>query len=56
MENFIIIAVIALIIGFAVFYICKEKKRGVKCIGCSESCNCSKGCGSCSGCGGAKSN
>lgn len=56
MENFVIIAIIALIIGFAVFYICKEKKRGVKCIGCSEGCNCSKACGSGCDCCGAKSN
>lgn len=57
MENFIIIAVVALIIGLAVSYIHKEKKRGVKCIGCPNGCSCcakdmSSGCG-CS-CGSAE--
>ncbi len=66
MEDFIIVAVLVAIIGAAVFYIVKEKKRGVKCIGCpaagacsrSKSSGCSGGCGStaesnsenCSGC------
>ena len=44
MENAIIIAVIALILGLAVFYIYKAKKKGKKCIGCPYS-------GSCGGCG-----
>ena len=52
MENFIIIAVVAVIIGLAVCYIHKEKKRGVKCIGCPSGCSCSGSCGgNCSGCG-----
>jgi len=50
MENFIIVVVIAVIIALAIFYICKAKKSGKKCIGCPDSCNCcSKGCG-CSQC------
>ena len=40
MENLIILAVIALIVGLAVGYIRKEKKRGVKCIGCPNGCSC----------------
>ena len=51
MENMIVIAVVALIFGLAVWYIHKEKKRGVKCIGCPEGCSCSGKCGSCGGCG-----
>ena len=51
MENFVIIAIVAAIIGLAARYIYKEKKRGVKCIGCPEGCSCSGGCsGGCSGC------
>ena len=51
MENFIIIAVVALIVGAAARYIHLEKKRGVRCIGCPEGCSCSGGCsGGCSGC------
>jgi len=49
MENIIIIAVVALIIGLATFYIYKAKKSGKKCIGCpnadscpSKACNCQK--------------
>ncbi len=51
MENILIIAVVGLIVGLAVGYIYKEKKRGAVCIGCSAGCSCSGGCGSCSGCG-----
>ena len=56
MENFIVIAVILAILVSASVYIWKEKKRGVKCIGCPDSGTCAhcKGgssCGGCSGCG-----
>lgn len=52
MENFIIIVVVALIVGLAARYIYKEKKRGVKCIGCPAGCSCSsKGNGEACGCG-----
>ncbi len=47
MENFIIIAVVAVILAFAVGYIIKQKKKGVKCVGCPhakecalKNCNC----------------
>ncbi len=47
MENFIIIAVLLIIIGAVIFYIVKSKKRGDKCIGCpyAKQCggNCDKG-------------
>lgn len=49
MENILIIAVVGLIVGLAAGYIHKEKKRGIKCIGCPDGCSCS---GNCSGCGG----
>ena len=62
MTDFIIIAVLVLIIGAAVVYIIKEKKKGVKCIGCPAggSClgahkkgsGCNGSCGSCSSCSG----
>ena len=46
MENIILVALLAAILGFAVWYICKAKKRGQKCIGCpSGGC-----CSSCPGC------
>jgi len=50
MTNFIIIAVVAAIIGLAAGYVYKAKKSGAKCIGCPDGCSCSsKGCGC--GCG-----
>ena len=62
-EDYIIIAVVALIVALALFYVIRAKKRGVKCIGCpSGGCGCGKSqdangacsgmCSSCScGCG-----
>ena len=47
MENFIIAAVVTIIVGLAVLYIYKAKKSGKKCIGCPDSGSCS---GHCSGC------
>ena len=41
MENFIIIAIVVLIIGCAIAYIIKEKKKGIKCIGCPNAEMCS---------------
>ena len=49
MENVIIIVIVAAIISLALLYIHREKKRGVKCIGCPSGCSCaSKGCRGCS--------
>ena len=47
MENILILAVIGLIVGCAAGYVWKQKKRGVKCIGCPDSGSCSGNCGSC---------
>ncbi len=46
MEPIEIIAIIAivLIVGSAVLYIVKEKKKGKKCIGCPYAASCSKNC------------
>ena len=66
MDNFILIAVILLILGGAVVYIVKAKKQGVKCIGCPDAKTCGGGqnentgsgrscngmCGHCNRCGG----
>lgn len=48
MTNLIVILILALILGLAVGYIVKAKKRGVKCIGCPaggtcQSCSCQCG-------------
>lgn len=54
MENLIVAGIVLIILGAAIIYIYKEKKRGVKCIGCpaAEACasrnsgvaECSCGC------------
>lgn len=50
--DFLILAVIAVIVGLAVFYIIRSKKSGKKCIGCPDSGACSGNCAGCScGCG-----
>ena len=45
MTDFIVIGIVLLIVGTAVVYMIKEKKKGVKCIGCPSAGACSK-CGS----------
>ncbi len=47
MENLILILALVLILGGAVWYIVRAKKKGRKCIGCPDSGSCS---GNCSGC------
>ena len=52
-ADIIVIAVIALILGLAIFYIVKAKKSGKKCIGCPNGASCPSGggcSGNCSGC------
>lgn len=45
MENVVVIAVLLLVIGAAVTYIVRAKKRGVKCIGCPAGGSCAGNCG-----------
>lgn len=57
MSDFIVIAIIAIVVGAAISYIIKEKKRGVKCIGCPDGCSCAaKEAGISGCCGGCSSN
>ncbi len=51
--DFLILAVIAVIVGLAVFYIIRSKKSGKKCIGCPDSGACSGNCAGCP-CGSGK--
>ncbi len=46
LTDWIVIGVIALIVGGAIAYIIRAKKRGQKCIGCPDSKTCSGKCGS----------
>ena len=41
MTDIIVIFAIVLVVGAALFYIIREKKKGKKCIGCPYACNCS---------------
>ena len=50
MENVILIIVLAVILGGAVAYIVRAKKRGAKCIGCPAAGSCGAKKGSCGGC------
>lgn len=47
--DYLIIAIIVIIVGGAAFYIYKAKKSGKKCIGCPDSKSCSSKSGGCSG-------
>ena len=52
-ADYIIIAILLVIVGGAVAYIIKAKKSGQKCIGCPDGKSCSGKCNGCSGsCGG----
>ena len=47
LPDIIALAAIALIVGGAVFYIIRAKKKGKKCIGCPDSSACHGGCAGC---------
>ena len=51
MTDFIIAAIVLIMIGSAVVYMIKAKKSGAKCIGCPEGCSCSSKSENASGCG-----
>lgn len=55
MDNFIVIAIVVVIIGLAAFYVYKAKKSGKKCIGCPDSGSCNCGCSGCPSEGGCRS-
>ena len=42
MADIIVIAVVVAIVGLAMAYIRKEKKKGARCIGCSHAGECAK--------------
>lgn len=48
--DYVIIALVLLILGGAAWYVWRSKKEGAKCIGCPDSQHCSGNCGNCSGC------
>lgn len=49
MTDFVLVLIIVAIVGGALAYIRKEKKRGVRCVGCSNGGTCGGKCGGSSG-------
>lgn len=49
--DWILIGLVAAILGAAALYIYKAKKGGKKCIGCPSSGSCNGQCAGCSSCG-----
>lgn len=47
--DILIIAVIVVILGSAILFLRRAKKKGIKCVGCPDSSTCSDNCGNCSG-------
>ena len=53
MIDILTVAIIAAVLGLAIRYIWRAKKKGVKCIGCPDGAKCSGNCAGCNGnCGG----
>lgn len=44
MENLIVSGILVVIIGAIITYLVKQKKKGVKCVGCSHSKQCGGNC------------
>lgn len=45
-ADMILIVILILIIGAALLYIKKEKKKGIRCIGCPQAGTCPRSCAS----------
>ena len=41
MIDYILIAILVIVVGAAAFYVHRAKKSGKKCIGCPDGCSCS---------------
>ena len=50
MDNFVVIAIIVVILALVILYIIKAKKSGIKCIGCPDAKTCHSRVVGCSGC------
>ena len=47
--DYLIIGIIVVILGLALLYIRKARKKGIKCIGCPDGAKCAGRCAGCSG-------
>ncbi len=45
MADFIVVVILFAVLGVAILYIRREKKKGVKCIGCPAAGKCAGSCG-----------
>ncbi len=45
MTDFMVVLVLLLVLGAAILYIRREKKKGVQCIGCPAAGKCAGNCG-----------
>jgi len=50
MANIIVAGIVLLIVGIAIAYIVKEKKKGVQCIGCPAAGTCQRNKGAYTAC------
>ena len=48
-ADYLVLALIAVILGLVVFYIIRSKKKGSKCIGCPDGASCNGNCANCPG-------
>ncbi len=46
MDNIIVIGILIVIIGAIIFYLIRERKKGIKCVGCPYAKQCGGKCGS----------
>ena len=49
LENILPAVALVIILGGAIFYIIRSRKKGIKCIGCPDAKSCSGNCSGCSG-------
>ncbi len=49
LGNIIVTIVLVAILGSAIAYILRAKKKGIKCIGCPDGAKCGGNCAGCSG-------
>ena len=47
--DYLIIGIVVVILGLAVLYIRKARKKSIKCIGCPDGAKCAGRCAGCSG-------
>ena len=49
-TDILVLLIIALVVGGAIYYIIRAKQRGQKCIGCPDAKTCSGNCAACHTC------